>query len=1222
MMKRLLTLFLVFGSMVAAAQTRPGSLRGTVKDKAKGETLPFANVVLKQRGVQVTGGTTDFDGNYNINPVNPGIYDVEFSFAGYATLTLQGIEVVANRPTVRNAELQEKNELLTEVIVKPKEELIETGRTSTEITAKDIENLPFRNIGQIVATTAGVFQSDDGQGVSVRGARESTNVIFIDGVKVRGSSDLPRDMIQSTEIITGGLPAQYGDVTGGVISTTTKGPAPYYFGTAEVLSSSPFDKYHYNLGALTIGGPILKYKEGPKKGRPIVGFLFGGEYQFDNDGAPRALPIYRIDDAALDQLQRNPLTPSNVGLGVLNSAEFLRQDQFNTQSYRQNVQRHQVRMTGNIRVMTGDNSSLTVGGRFNSNEGMVGNRNQSLVNYNNNLHSASRDWTVLARYQQRFGTNTDSAKKSLISNAFYMIQVDYTRNSGRSWDPRFEDELFKYGHIGEYKTNQRRFFVPGSDTITNPNDPDFGRILSGWTQATWQDVGVDFTPGPNNPILANYTSNYFSFVENRLVQNNNLSLEGIRGGGGLLNGDAPRSIYGLWGNVGAVHGGYGEFQNSQFRITASSTFDIKKHSLIVGFEYEQRTDRSYSVGATGLWTLMRLLQNDAIRELDRNNPIAIRDEFGVFQDTIIYNRLFDPSKPRTFDRNLRNKLGLDENGTDWLDIDSYDPSTFSIDMFSANELLNIGGTQYVSYFGYDYKGNINNGNPGLSDFFGTDANGINQRQVAAFQPIYMAGYIQDQFQFNDLFFNIGVRIDRFDANQPVLADLHTLYPAYTVGDLGSTALAGYDVPQGMGKDYVVYVDDANNPTRIVGYRSGFTWYNESGVLEPNPKRIADQSGGIQPFLKRPNEQNLASTFNESFVDYTPQVTVSPRISFQFPISDEAEFFAHYDLLVQRPDPGLNRFDPISFLQLENGSGGFLSNPNLLPQKTTDYELGFRQRLTDNSALKISAFYREMRDMMQTVAVVEAYPLQYITYGNQDFGTVKGFTLGYDLRRTGNMRINANYTLQFADGSGSGPNSGANLARSGQPNLRYILPLDYDSRHQVVMIIDYRFARGAAYTGPVFKNNRPLEDFGVNLVVNGFSGTPYTKRSRAYPLTDAASSIPLVGQINGARLPWQFRLDMNINKIFQYTYGPNKQKRGNIDVYLQIQNVLDALNVLNVYAFTGSASDDGWLTSQQGINSLSFQADAQSYADFYNMSMQNPGFFTLPRRTRLGVRFTF
>ena len=187
----------------------------------------------------------------------------------------------------------------------------------------------------------------------------------------------------------------------------------------------------------------------------------------------------------------------------------------------------------------------------------------------------------------------------------------------------------------------------------------------------------------------------------------------------------------------------------------------------------------------------------------------------------------------------------------------------------------------------------------------------------------MAGYIQDQFTFEDLFFNIGVRVDRFDANQSVLADPFVLYPTYTVGDLAATTLSGYAIPEGMSNDAVIYVDDQENPSSIVGYRDGFTWYTADGDVEANPKNIADLSGGIKPFLKEPgiDQQKLSVTANESFNDYAPQVTVSPRVSFQFPISDEAEFFAHYDILVQRPDPGLNRFNPITYLQLEKFNVG-------------------------------------------------------------------------------------------------------------------------------------------------------------------------------------------------------------------------------------------------------------------------------------------------------------
>ena len=1212
MVKRILTLIMVFAVAFSYGQTRPGSIKGTVKDKRTGEVIPFATVIVKDKDVVIATGTTDFDGKYNINPVNAGVYNLTCNFIGYADFNLNGVTVYSGKPKVVNFNMTVESTMIQEVTVTAQEELIETGKTSEIVSSEEIKNLPYRNLSQIVGTTAGVFQQDGSGSFNVRGSRSSTNVIFIDGVKVRGDVNLPRDAILQTEVITGGVPAQYGDVTGGVISTTTKGPAPYYFGSSEVLTSSVFDPYHYNLGALTLGGPIIRNK---KTGQPIVGFLLASEFQYNRDGSPRSLTTWKVNDDKLAELQANPLVPASSGFGVLNAADFLTQNDLSPQNYRENVARTAVRVSGNLKFVTSEKTTLTIGGRYNMNQGRNGSRFNELMNYANNSESFAQDWSTYVRFQQRFGNPSDSSN-SLIRNAFYTIQMDFTRNERLTQDARHKDNLFAYGHIGTFKTQYRPLYTLGSDTITDPNDPNYGKVMDAYTLAVFQSANVDYTPGENNPILANYTSNFYNFVDQNLIFNRARSLEDIRAGGGLLNGDQPSSVYGLWGNVGANQASYGKTLNDQFRITASSTFDIKDHSLIVGVEYEQRFDRSYSVGATGLWTLMRLLQNDAIRELDLNNPTASYDNNGVFQDTLNYPRLFDADKPRTFDRKLRETLGLDPDGTDWLDIDSYDPSTFSLDMFSANELLNIGSSQYIGYYGFDYLGNRLTTRPSLTDFFATDAQGNSPRLIGAFEPIYMAGYIQDQFTYEDLFFNIGVRVDRFDANQPVLADPYVLYPAYSVGDLGATTLAGYDVPEGISDDAVVYVDDQENPSAIVGYREGTTWYTANGEVEANPKNIADLSGGIKPFLKNPGieDQKLAVTANESFKDYTPQVTVSPRISFQFPISDEAEFFAHYDIMVQRPDPGVNRMNPITFLQLENGNnGGLLSNPDLKPQRTTDYEIGFRQKLNDNSALKLSAFYREMRDMMQSFSFTEAYPVTYIAFGNLDFGTVKGYTVQYDLRRTGNVRLNANYTLQFADGTGSSSTSGANIARSGQPNLRYILPLSYDSRHQVVMNMDYRYGGGPAYNGPVWFGKRVLENAGLNLVLNANSGTPYTRRVLAYGLTDAQT--PMTGNINGSRLPWSFRVDATANKVWNFNEGP----LSNFEIYVQMLNVLNTQNVLGVYPYTGSPSDDGYLSSPQGQNAIQFQASAQSFADLYNISLANPGLFSLPRRIRLGLR---
>ena len=74
-------------------------------------------------------------------------------------------------------------------------------------------------------------------------------------------------------------------------------------------------------------------------------------------------------------------------------------------------------------------------------------------------------------------------------------------------------------------------------------------------------------------------------------------------------------------------------------------------------------------------------------------------------------------------------------------------------------------------------------------------------------------------------------------------------------------------------------------------------------------------------------------------------------------------------------------------------------------------------------------------MIQIVKTNYAYPISYLTYGNIDFSTVKGFSALYELRRTGNTSLSANYTLQFANGTGSSATSGYSLVNTGQPNLR-------------------------------------------------------------------------------------------------------------------------------------------------------------------------------------------
>lgn len=1228
MKKSLLLLLFTAFSVLAYAQQRPGSLRGKVTDAKNGETVPFANVVIKNSvGEVITGGTTDLDGRYNINPVQAGTYRVEVSFTGYATVKIDGLQVDPNNATNQDFKLREESEVLEEVIITYEAPLIDKSKSSKVTTAEDIQNMAVRDIANVASQAAGVTQDASGA-INVRGARGEGTVYFIDGIKVRGSVNIPQAAIASTEVITGGLPAMFGDAIGGVINTTTRGPSGEFFGTAEILTSLPFkflnnsdgapliDGQNYNLGAFTIGGPILKNKD---KTKTIAGFLLSSEFLYVEEPrpVPNSIPYLELDPEVMRSLQERPISIDETGRQINYNSEFVTDDDLNPIYRRPNSYSNNLRLNGNIQIKTSRNTNFTVGGRLvyaNSPNASWGNH---IFNADANMQTIATDWQGFARFQQTF--DNDPEGKSLFKNIYYTIQMDYTRNARRTQDARHGDRVFRYGHSGYYDIEQFGAYVPGLDTATGL----FGNRFVGLF-----DAGINFRPSPYNPIRANYISEFYRLAE-EFPALGGRTINELRGFGLPVNGDNPRSVYGLWSNVGAQQGGFNLAQNSQFRVTGSVNFDIKDHSLIAGFEVEQRIDRAYNLNANFLWQQMRILQNQPNSQLDLANPIPIFDDLGQFKDTINYNYAYNAQDASQFSENIRRALGLDPFGTEQINIDNIDPDVFSLDMFAPDEIINPNGTRGVTYFGYDYTGQILSSNPDITDFFTqVDDRGRFTRPVAAFQPLYVAGYIQDQFNFRDLTFNVGVRVDRFDLNQSVLRDPYILYPYYQVGDLGNSPLseeARASVPAGIGQDYAVYVNSFDyGSASIVGYRSGDQYFNANGEPIFNPRELADAAGGnIKPFLVSPpgSEGEAGRSIPaESFRDYDPQTIIMPRVAFNFPITDEAIFIAHYDVLAQRPTTGASRLDPFEYLGLSNlQRGGILNNPDLLPQRTTEYEIAFKQALTQKSALKIAAFYRELRDLLQAVNFAQAYPITYVAFGNRDFGTVKGFQLEYEMRRVNNLKIDANYTLQFAAGTGSSATTGANLARVGLPALRSLLPFDYDNRHQFLVRLDWRYGRGLNYNGPKVNGKNILENFGVNVTTNALSGRPYTRRDRAFPVTAQASqSAQTVGQVNGARLPWQLTFDVRINKMFML----DKRGRKSLDVYFQILNALNTQNIISVYPFTGSPDDDGFLASQQGQAQIQGQVSSQAYMDLYNRVMINPFNFSLPRRVRLGVAYNF
>ncbi|NRB63458.1 MAG: TonB-dependent receptor [Saprospiraceae bacterium] len=1212
---RLLTAILFISlPFIIDAQT---SLAGKVIDGTTNEPVVFGTVAIYKNGVLTLGTETDLNGNYNFPDVDPGTYDVEASYVGFQSQRITGVKVLAGKATRLDFNI-EAGVLINEVVVTEyKVPLIEQDNTTSGavLTGENIRNLPTRNINALAATSAGLATADEGGAINVRGSRSNATDYYVDGLRVTGNL-LPESEIEQLQVITGGVEAQYGDVTGGIISITTKGPSNKFAGGVEIESSQLTDPYNWNLIGFNASGPILRNK----KGQSILGFRVAGRYQDRLDDDPPATDIFQVREDRLTVLQDNPIIDRSGNLVV--AADYFNDDDVNILNYNPNEESSRIDLTAKIDARLSPSIDVSFTGTFTDNQNRATPGGWQVYNSHNNPNTANSTYRGNFRFRHRLGRSGLSAENtgqnggSIIQNASYTLQVGYEKNQSENFDDRHGFNYFDYGYIGDFDIEWVPTFSFNENGVLQHTD--YRQVLRSYTPSTINSVlanynkalgeldnGEGINASIGDFILSDVFNNAAVFSRDNFIATN-----------GFIRPQFSNS-YGFHTNVGSVFNRAQRGDNDLYTFNGRINFDLVpggsdkgRHNIQLGVIYEERVNRGYSVFPRGLWNVARQQVNNHIQGIlpgaDTVGTIDIPD----FPGTALLEVSIVESADNRFYRALRERLGVPLN--QYVNVDGLDPSTLSLDLFSARELNDQG---LVSYFGYDYLGNTFDGS--FDDFFtARDADGVRTFPVAPNRPVYTAFYIQDKFTFRDIIFRLGVRVDAYDANTRVLKDPYSLYDIMGAKEYHEQFGGGR--PGNIDFDYKVYLDETGS--NVVAYRDGDQWYRSNG----NPVNSATEifSGGLvfpkyqdervqenNNFIKSPDFDPEVS-----FEDYETQINVMPRLAFSFPISQNANFFAHYDILVQRP-PSNTLATALNYFYFTDNAGGLQNNPNLRPERTIDYEIGFQQKLTDASKLKFAAYYKELRDMIQRrtffpVPIVN----QYETYDNIDFGTVYGFSFEYELRRTGNLTLNTNYTLQFADGTGSNANSQRGLTSRG--NLRTLFPLNFDERHRINMVMDFRYGSGRFYNGPRILGADVLSNFGVNLQAVAVSGRPYTAQLTPQELGGSQTA----GALNGARKPWNFTLNLRVDKTFRVSEGLG------LNVYCRVSNLLDRRNVINVYPVTGSPEDDGFIASANGLDKLqqienSVQS-VESYLASYQWALINPNFYSLPRRIFLGAILDF
>jgi len=339
-------------------------------------------------------------------------------------------------------------------------------------------------------------------------------------------------------------------------------------------------------------------------------------------------------------------------------------------------------------------------------------------------------------------------------------------------------------------------------------------------------------------------------------------------------------------------------------------------------------------------------------------------------------------------------------------------------------------------------------------------------------------------------------------------------------------------------------------------------------------------------LYDPNTSELQAA---AFKKKDPFVQLSPRLGFSFPVTERTVFYMQYGKFVQVPQLQDMYFGPQIYSTQMQGGNFFLApiGFGLDPIRTTSYEIGFRQQLSNVAAFEVGGFYKNVKGLVQVykqTVLPTAFVSSYERYINQDFATTKGLEFRVTLRRTNRVQAQVNYTLTNAEGTGSTNTSYHGAVYNGQQTPTVLQPLDYSQTHTGSILLDYRFGRNDG--GPI------LERLGANMIFSFSSGHPFTQVT--YVLGQVSPFDAGVDYMNDTRsryaieplgastTPWNFNVDLRLDKTFTVA-------KVDFTIYATIQNLFNTKNVVNVYQASGNAEDDAFLSDP--TKSASFASNA-------------------------------
>ena len=319
---------------------------------------------------------------------------------------------------------------------------------------------------------------------------------------------------------------------------------------------------------------------------------------------------------------------------------------------------------------------------------------------------------------------------------------------------------------------------------------------------------------------------------------------------------------------------------------------------------------------------------------------------------------------------------------------------------------------------------------------------------------------------------------------------------------------------------------------------------------------------------------------QSLIRVKSRSQISPRLGISHPISDRTKLRFSYGYFFQNPN--FERLFENNKYDL-NVREPLFGQPNLDAERTVSYEVGVSHQLSDNVALSLTAYYRDITGYVGTryfFPFVDGRYTGYTLYVNEDYANNKGFEFTIDMRPTKYFSGGLSYTYSVVKGSASSETE----QYPGTQESTQLYYLDWDRTHVFNASGTYMIPEDE---GPQIFGSAIFENMDFSLIMRASSGVPYTPSGRDIGFVEK----------NSLRNPGIYNIDFMIGKEFEFY--DNLRFR----LFAEILNLTDHRNVLYVYGDTG----DPEFTQVGG------------YSAEY---MQDPSNFGPPRSVRIGFTMRF